>query len=73
MDQSVLESTGLEAPTISESRAVLRQLGNRSSVTVLFILNNLRRWHDPGVVLGFGPGLTVESAFLFSSGPQPWE
>ena len=56
----------LPANACSMSRQVLQQLGNMSSPTVLFILDRLRRSEPalPVVVLGFGPGLTAEAAFL---------
>jgi alkylresorcinol/alkylpyrone synthase len=54
---------------LEASRAVLREDGNMSSATVLFILR--RMLHDPALHdgtriagLAFGPGLTVESALL---------
>lgn len=69
--RSVLDrvQAGLElAPDLLEpSRTVLRDYGNMSSATVLFILRRLLV--DPGIsgsvaALAFGPGLTVESAVL---------
>ncbi|MCH7686894.1 MAG: type III polyketide synthase [Planctomycetes bacterium] len=56
----------LPANACSMSRQVLRQLGNMSSPTVLFILDRLRRSEPalPIVALGFGPGLTAEAALL---------
>ncbi|MHC4938043.1 MAG: type III polyketide synthase [Planctomycetota bacterium] len=55
----------LELP-LEESRAVLRDFGNMSSPTILFVLERLRRADAPRpcVALGFGPGLTAE-AMLF--------
>lgn len=54
------------APALAASRKVLRDYGNMSSVTSLFVLNEL--WAAaPGeriCALAFGPGLTVESALL---------
>ena len=51
------------------SREILRQYGNMSSATVLFVLDRILR--DPAAADGdrvaamaFGPGLTVESALL---------
>ncbi|GAA1165227.1 type III polyketide synthase [Nesterenkonia sandarakina] len=57
----------LEASALNASRAVLRDHGNMSSATILFILRQLLA--DPSVsgriaALAFGPGLTVESALL---------
>ncbi len=48
------------------SRAVLREYGNMSSPTILFVLDRLRREGAslPCVALGFGPGLTVEAMLL---------
>lgn len=48
------------------SREVLRDYGNMSSPTILFILDELRRRGVPApwVALGFGPGLVIE-AVLF--------
>jgi predicted naringenin-chalcone synthase len=49
------------------SRTVLRNYGNMSSATILFVLNEMRqelesRCNEPtnGVSLAFGPGLTIE-------------
>jgi len=52
---------------LDDSRGVLRDFGNMSSPTVLFVLERLRRAGAPRpcVALGFGPGLTAE-AMLFS-------
>ena len=60
---------GLSPQALAASRDVLRDFGNMSSVTILFILRALL--HDETVgdgarvaALAFGPGLTVESAML---------
>lgn len=60
---------GLElAPDqLDHSRAVLREFGNMSSATVLFILQRLladEALSDDSIIMGlaFGPGLTVETA-----------
>ena len=71
--RSILDrvQAGLElAPdALDASRAVLRDYGNMSSATVMFILRELL--HDDALASGatiaglaFGPGLTVESALL---------
>jgi len=71
--RSVLDrvETGLELPpdALAASRAVLRDFGNMSSATILFILDALLRDEAVGdgarvAGLAFGPGLTVESALL---------
>ncbi|MEL7088360.1 MAG: type III polyketide synthase, partial [Planctomycetota bacterium] len=48
------------------SRAVLRECGNMSSPTVLFILERLRRANKPRpwVAIAFGPGLTIEATLI---------
>jgi predicted naringenin-chalcone synthase len=47
------------------SRAVLREHGNMSSATLLFILERMmNRVCGPIVALAFGPGLTIEGALL---------
>lgn len=53
-----------EATTFS--RAVLREHGNMSSPTVLFVLDRMRKQVTPGpvVALAFGPGLMAEACFL---------
>lgn len=62
-------SLQLADAALDASRRVLREYGNMSSATLLFILRDLM--HDPAVpagavigALAFGPGLTVESALL---------
>ncbi len=63
---AVLKSAGLEPAQLALSTEVLRELGNMSSATILFILDRLRSTggHGPCLALGFGPGLTVEAALL---------
>lgn len=55
----------LTANAISCSRKVLKQYGNMSSPTVLFVLKELMEDRDrsPGLLMGlaFGPGLTMET------------
>ncbi len=59
---------GLAAPALDASRAVLRDYGNMSSATILFILQSFLQGSlahgDRLVALAFGPGLTLESALL---------
>ncbi len=68
-------SLGLSTAQMAPSREVLRQYGNMSSATVLFILGDLlselEAADTDGVqdgericALAFGPGLTVESALM---------
>ena len=59
----------LEPEALSFSRHVLREYGNLSSATVLFVLDEIRRRGEPrpgdlAVLMAFGPGLTFESCLL---------
>ncbi|MBT2501518.1 type III polyketide synthase [Curtobacterium sp. ISL-83] len=62
------DALGLPDSAIAASRTVLREHGNMSSATVLFVLRQaLDDWiaeGTPVVALAFGPGLTVECARL---------
>ncbi|MBY0312773.1 MAG: type III polyketide synthase [Phycisphaerales bacterium] len=72
--EAVGEALDLKRSALNASREILRNHGNMSSPTVLFILNRLTggeiggRWDEPLtspiVMLGFGPGLTVEGLML---------
>lgn len=63
---SVAKALQLPDGALDISKETLRDYGNMSSPTVLFILRRLRREHAPRpcVALGFGPGLMAE-AVLF--------
>jgi predicted naringenin-chalcone synthase len=63
---AVGRSLGLDNGQLDASREVLRERGNMSSPTVLFILDLLRQREAarPCVALGFGPGLVAEAALL---------
>ena len=67
LDQ-VERQMGLPADALAVSRGVLRDYGNMSSPTVLFVLQRMLEQGGPGrsttCALAFGPGLTVESAVL---------
>lgn len=63
------ESLCLSPHQMAPSNGVLREFGNMSSATILFVLDCLQRHHRPqqgehGVLLAFGPGLTMEAALL---------
>jgi predicted naringenin-chalcone synthase len=66
----VLSATGkaldLTDEQLCPSREVLAEYGNMSSPTVLFILDRLMKQNltGPCVMLGFGPGITIEAALL---------
>lgn len=75
--RSVLDRVqqGLDLPdaVMASSRDVLREYGNMSSATVLFILQRVlsdgaRRHGDRVIAMAFGPGLTVEMAGLRQRG-----
>ena len=61
---------GLAASALAASRAVLRDYGNMSSPSVMFVLDALLRAKAPpgdrGCAMAFGPGLTAET-MLFSA------
>jgi predicted naringenin-chalcone synthase len=61
------KSLGLEPEQIATSRAVLRDFGNMSSVTILFVLRELLSTAvAPKTIaaMAFGPGLTIECGLL---------
>jgi predicted naringenin-chalcone synthase len=65
----VEDALGLSPEQLEPSRAVLRDYGNMSSATVLFVLREILRApmeEDEETVCGmaFGPGLTVETALM---------
>ncbi len=63
----VISALGLSEDALDASRTVLRQFGNMSSATILFVLQEmLGRAHPGERVLGlaFGPGLTIETVNL---------
>jgi predicted naringenin-chalcone synthase len=78
--RSVLDrvQAGLDLPdsAMEHSRAVLREYGNMSSATVLFILQRILADDSLGesasiAGLAFGPGLTVETARFTRHTPVP--
>jgi predicted naringenin-chalcone synthase len=60
------ESLQLTPEQMAPSEQVLREFGNMSSPTVLFILRELQRRRSalPAVMLAFGPGITIEAALV---------
>ncbi len=63
------ETMGLEPDALAASRSVLRQFGNMSSATILFVLKEMISSgglaHGESILaLAFGPGLTVEAGIL---------
>ncbi|GAB4826078.1 Chitin synthase, class 2 [Ancistrocladus abbreviatus] len=74
----VEKKLGLDKDKMKESRYVLSEYGNLTGACVLFILDEMRKrsveerrsttgkGSDYGVLLGFGPGITVEAVVLRS-------
>jgi predicted naringenin-chalcone synthase len=65
----VQEQLGLADEQMECSHAVLYEHGNMSSPTILFVLDRIQRCAHPekgdyGVLLAFGPGLTMESILI---------
>jgi predicted naringenin-chalcone synthase len=62
----VAKELGLSQEAFTESYEVLRDYGNMSSATILFVLKRLLESGKRGTVFAaaFGPGLTVESAVM---------
>jgi alkylresorcinol/alkylpyrone synthase len=59
----------LDASALAHARAVLREYGNMSSATILFVLERALRLEAPvpgewGVLIGLGPGFAAEGALL---------
>jgi len=66
---SIMEEVGLTEEQLRHSRRVLRNFGNMSSPTVLFVLqetitHSIPEKGDTGVMLAMGPGLAVEGAVI---------
>ncbi len=64
--ESVADALGLPEAATEASATVLREHGNMSSATILFILERLLSTNitTPALVLAFGPGLTGEMMLL---------
>lgn len=62
------KSVSLRPPQIAPSRAVLRDFGNMSSATILFVLQQMLEQPSTAertvAAMAFGPGLTVECGLL---------
>ena len=63
------EKLGLRPQDLAATESVLAEHGNMSSVTVLFVLDQILRCHRPragerGVLGAFGPGFGAELALL---------
>ncbi|CAN6168192.1 unnamed protein product [Urochloa humidicola] len=71
------EVLGLDGGKLAASRQVLSEFGNMSGTTVIFVLDELRRRRvakleaeapEWGVVMAFGPGITIETMVLHTPG-----
>ncbi len=61
--QAIEKSLGLRSNELDCSYEVLKNYGNMSSPTILYVLKEIFRQEKPGKLFGaaFGPGLTVET------------
>jgi alkylresorcinol/alkylpyrone synthase len=60
---------GLSENALESSRRVLYAYGNMSSATILFVLEDIQQRQSPrqgdyGILMSFGPGLTMEGALV---------
>lgn len=65
----VQQRLGLSDAQVEPSHKVLHEYGNMSSATILFVLDHIQQCNHPqpgeyGVLLAFGPGLTMEGLVL---------
>ena len=61
---------GIEERRNKHAHQVLKDFGNMSSVTILFVLEAILRdvtIHGKILAMGFGPGLTLESLLISKS------
>ena len=63
------QAVGFSADQLEPSQSILEEFGNMSSPTILFVLDDIQRRGAPapgdyGVLMAFGPGLTMESALV---------
>jgi len=66
---AIKKEVGLTEEQLLQSRTVLRNYGNMSSPTVLFVLERAMEHESPrhgdyGIMLAMGPGLAVEGALV---------
>ena len=69
MIDNVQRYFGIGDEDLRFSRSVLRNYGNMSSPTVMFVLDEIVRNGDPrpgdwGVMIALGPGMAAEAALL---------
>ncbi len=66
---NIKDELALTEPQLRNSRCVLKNFGNMSSPTVLFVLNETMKVSNPlpgdlGVMLAMGPGLAIEAGLI---------
>lgn len=71
---AVEQALQLDTDKLAASRTILKNYGNISASTVLFVLDELRKADSPasvevqgcewGIAVAFGPGVTIEGALL---------
>jgi predicted naringenin-chalcone synthase len=69
---AVQQGLGLPPDALRFSRDVLRDVGNVSSATLVFVLDRIMRAREigrEGVAMAFGPGLSVETFRFRRAGP----
>ena len=78
--ESYRSALGLQPEKLAVSRHLLSEYGNMLGATIIFVLDELRRRRhggdedsEWGVMLGLGPGLTVETMVLHAAGNQEEE
>lgn len=62
--EAVEKALDLPAEFLKPSREILRQFGNMSSATIMFVLQEMMQQKNPqgeGCAMAFGPGVVVES------------
>jgi alkylresorcinol/alkylpyrone synthase len=67
--QAYAKALGLDATLLDATRAVMRQYGNMSSPTALFVLDYVQRQHCPprgaiGLMAALGPGFSAEQVLI---------
>ncbi len=68
---AVERALGLKPPALGNSREILRQFGNMSSATVMFVLERMLHSHRPGALgcaMSFGPGVIAETMLFHAAG-----
>jgi predicted naringenin-chalcone synthase len=64
----IVKALSLNACDLNVSRTILKENGNMSSATLLFVLDKMqiqiKKENEPVFCAAFGPGLTIETMFL---------